>query len=83
LLPFDATCGKCGRHLHACLNCALYDPLNGQRCHAEGTDPGASPSSKNFCDAFIFRESHAASFGESGIDRQSAESRWNELFKDA
>jgi hypothetical protein len=79
----DATCIECGEHLHSCMNCALYDPLATQGCHENRGEPGSTPSAKNFCEAFIFRESHVASSREGGLDRRSAETMWNQLFRDA
>ena len=79
-MPFDATCEKCNKYLHVCLNCAMHDPLAKQGCRHEAGEPGPSPTAKNFCDAFVFRESLVITTDEEKLDRKSAEKKWNELF---
>jgi len=82
LLPFDAVCEKCGGHLHACRNCALFDSLAVKGCQIKGSDPGSTPQSKNFCESFIFRESFEEGRKEWKLDRKSAEMVFKELFRD-
>ena len=82
LLPFDASCDKCGAALHACVNCALYDPFTTNGCHIQATERDTPPFAKNFCGKFIFRESVDISTSEEKLDRRSAEQKWNELFGD-
>jgi len=82
LVPRDALCDKCGKHLHSCKNCAFYDPLVSTHCRRKNGDPGETAESKNFCDIFVFRESLELSFKRNKLDRQSAEQQWKSLFKD-
>ena len=79
-MPFDETCGKCGNYLHVCQNCALHDPLAVNGCRHDEGEPGPDPVSKNFCDAFVFRESIVITTSEKKMDRRDAEKKWNDLF---
>jgi hypothetical protein len=59
----------------------MHDLLAVKGCRHESGEPGPDPVSKNFCDAFVFRESLVITTSEKKLDRQSAEKKWNELFE--
>lgn len=82
LLPFDAHCDKCGNPLHVCKNCALHDPLASKGCRIQAAELGNPPTSKNFCEKFIFRETVDISTTEEKLDRKTAEQKWKDLFRD-
>ncbi len=50
---FRATCTGCGAWLHACRNCAHYDPGAHHECRASATaDYVADKEKFNFCEEF-------------------------------
>ncbi len=50
-------CGECDSDLHACRQCAFYDPHVADQCREPGADKVKDKEAGNFCD--FFRLSHA------------------------
>lgn len=49
-------CPHCGAELHACLNCALYDPNLSRGCREPQADDVREKERANFCGWFEFRQ---------------------------
>jgi hypothetical protein len=48
-VPFSAVCEKCGRWLHSCTQCRLWDQTS-RMCRSMTTEPVADREGRNFCD---------------------------------
>jgi hypothetical protein len=48
---FKATCRGCGRYLHSCVQCALWDRA-AERCRSLTTEPVRDRESCNFCEEY-------------------------------
>ncbi len=48
---FKATCLGCGRYLHSCVQCTLWDGV-AERCRSLTTEPVRDRESCNFCEEY-------------------------------
>jgi hypothetical protein len=69
-------CAKCGRPLHCCRNCALYDPARHNKCEEPQAEWVADREAANFCE--FFTPSAAAPAG--GDRSTEARRKLDELF---
>ena len=51
-LSFRATCIKCSRDLHVCLNCSHHMQVKPNECNIPNTDPVYDREKYNFCEEF-------------------------------
>ncbi len=51
-IGFRETCAGCDRPLHACLNCAFYDPGYNHHCRETQAERVVDKDRANFCDYF-------------------------------
>ena len=81
----DAECPKCGRDLHACVQCRHYDRHAHNQCREPQAEWCPDKDKANFCEFFEFRETSA--IGRAGIgggpvsDQSRARSAFDSLFK--
>jgi hypothetical protein len=78
-----ATCEKCGADLHACVQCAHYDPKACNECHEPLAERVDDRKQSNFCDYFKVVATKPA---QPGVVRetsreQTARARLESLFK--
>jgi hypothetical protein len=78
-----ATCESCGRDLHACVNCAHYDPKAYNECHEPNAERVDDRKSSNFCDYFKVVPAKPAQPGaaRAATREQAARDKLNSLFK--
>ena len=78
-----ATCESCGRDLHACVNCAHYDPKAYNECHEPNAERVDDRRSANFCDYFKVVTTKPSAPGQSAaaLREQAARDKLNSLFK--
>jgi hypothetical protein len=78
-----STCESCGRDLHACVNCAHYDPKAYNECHETNAERVDDRKTSNFCDYFKVVPTKPAAPGQSVAAKreQAARDRLNSLFK--
>ena len=50
VVPRAASCEKCGADLHACAQCAHYDPLHYNECREPQAERVDDRQRSNFCD---------------------------------
>ena len=75
----DAACPKCGRDLHACVQCRHYDRHAHNQCREPNAEWVTDRERRNFCDYFKL---HPA--GRPGATRgrdDSARKKLDDLFK--
>jgi len=75
----SATCPHCGSYLHACRNCALYDPHAHNHCREPQSEYVPDREKANFCDFFTFKDSEPGQ--ERADEVAKAKKAWDELFK--
>ncbi len=49
---FGVLCESCGKYLHTCFNCTLYNS-NAERCRSLTTEAVSDRKSRNFCEEFV------------------------------
>ncbi|HLQ66162.1 MAG TPA: hypothetical protein VK123_02910 [Candidatus Limnocylindrales bacterium] len=78
----DAECPKCGRDLHACVQCRHYDRHAHNQCREPQAEWVTDRERRNFCDYFSLNP--AGGRGAGVPDREkSARSKLDSLFKPA
>jgi predicted RNA-binding Zn-ribbon protein involved in translation (DUF1610 family) len=66
-------CPKCGRDIHACLQCRFYDVTAYHRCREPQAEWVSDKENANFCDYFEFgREKKVQKAAESARDKLEA-----------
>ncbi len=78
-LSRTAECAECGRDLHVCLNCRLFDEKAHNQCSEPLADWVVRKETANFCDYFVFADAPAA--GAKGPASEAARRRLDDLFK--
>jgi hypothetical protein len=75
----DSECPKCGRDLHACVQCRFYDPHVHNKCREPQAEWVTDRDRRNFCDYFKLNPVGRARAGQ---DRAGAARRnLDDLFK--
>ena len=76
-VPRREECPSCRRDLHCCRQCTFYDPTVHNACRETQAEWIVDKERANFCDFFRLSERPAARSGP----RESAEEKWNKMFK--
>lgn len=78
-----ATCEQCNADLHACVQCAHYDPKAYNECHEPQAERVDNRRASNFCDYFRIVTTKPAQPGAARIQsrEQTARSKLESLFK--
>ncbi|MGE5176411.1 MAG: hypothetical protein ACM3JJ_08550 [Hyphomicrobiales bacterium] len=79
-IPRDAECPKCGRDLHACVQCRHYDPGAHNKCREPQAAWVTDRERRNFCDYFTLNPAGRSGVG-SGDRAKEARSKLDQLFK--
>lgn len=74
------TCASCGADLHACLNCAFYDPTKPRQCRNDNVELVTEKNLSNFCDEFSFID-RSSVFKPGPDSSPTAKKSWDSLFK--
>ena len=77
-IGFRDTCDRCGADLHACLNCAHYEPTAYNECRESNAERILDRDRANRCDYFRPGAGPSAADGEG---REEALSNLERLFK--
>ncbi len=76
----DSECPKCGRDLHACVQCRHYDPGAHNKCRETQAEWVTDRERRNFCD--YFRLNPAGGRGGTAVGRaDQARRNLDDLFK--
>jgi hypothetical protein len=85
ILPAQAAgseaCPGCGADLHACRQCAHFDPGSRFQCTQPISEPIRDKSGSNECDRFALRASVERDASRNGPSPASARSSFDALFK--
>jgi hypothetical protein len=78
-----ATCDTCRADLHACVQCAHYDPKAYNECHEPQAERVDDRRSSNFCDYFRVVSTKPAQPGAARLSArdQAGRSKLESLFK--
>ena len=75
-----ATCEKCGRDLHACVQCDHHDPRANNQCREPHADRVDDRASSNFCDFYRPNAKPPAVVDREQARAEEARARLNALF---
>jgi len=75
------SCPACSRPLHACKNCAFYDPAAYHGCRETQAEWVRDKDAANFCDYFRPAESGPAAGDRKASRSDQARKRLDDLFK--
>lgn len=76
----DSSCDKCGRDLHACVQCRFYDRHAHNQCREPNAEWVTDRDRRNFCD--YFHRNTTESTTGTKVDRAAnARSKLDQLFK--
>ena len=79
-IPREASCEKCLRDLHACVNCRHYDPSYHNSCRETEAEMVQDRERRNFCEFFSFTTAPVSA--KPGTDRAaSARAKLDALFR--
>ena len=78
-----ATCENCNADLHACVQCAHYDPKAYNQCHEPQAERVDDRKNSNFCDYFRVIQTKPAAPGMSPaqVREKAARDKLKSLFK--
>ena len=82
LLPLSRHeyCRACSEALHACRQCALYDPRATGQCRESRAEPPTDRTAANFCDWFEFSGAAGAAAGSGRSAADEARAKLEALF---
>jgi len=83
VVPRAATCEGCGADLHACVQCAHYDPRAYNECHETQAERVDDRRRSNFCDYFkpLDAPPRAPQVLKASAREQAARAKLEGLFK--
>src|SRR5262245_27496521 len=77
----DTSCPKCGRDLHACVQCRHYDRHAHNQCREPQAEWVTDRERRNFCDYFLLNPAGGKGAAASKDRATSARSKLDQLFK--
>ena len=75
------TCPKCGVDVHACTQCAHYDPKAYNSCREPQAERVDDRAKSNFCDFFRLKPSRPITAGGAADRQSAARAKLEGLFK--
>ena len=75
------TCDKCGRDLHACVQCDHHDPRANNQCREPNSDRVENRLASNFCDFYRPKGRAPAAKGLGDPRLDDARARLDALFR--
>ena len=76
-----STCEKCGRDLHACVQCDHFDPRANNQCREPNSDRVDNRLASNFCDFYRPKSRPPAAPGKGDARVDEARAKLDALFR--